>query len=98
MSNNEEVIAAAKRLKQYHNDGFIRSEFRGDMNTVLDSILPAPTFVLPKKMWAQVVDNKGNLWTLFSDGRWFSLPMNWMTTPYLATVPGLRVISEGVDE
>jgi hypothetical protein len=99
MSNNEEVIAAAKRLKQYHNDGFIRSEFRGDMDTVLDSILPTPTFVLPTKRWAQVLDGEGFLWTRHTNGDWWTSTGHWNLGERLITqCRPLHVISEGIDD
>jgi hypothetical protein len=57
-----------------------------------------PPFVIPTKKWAQVVSGSGDLFTRMSDNLWRDIDglsyANWE----MDDIPGLRVISDGVDE
>jgi hypothetical protein len=100
MSEKDEARAEAERRypkKPFVYESHVQKSFVAGAEWQASRII-APLFILPTKKWAQVLDVDGRLWTLFSDGRWFSLPMNWMTTNHLAKVYGLRIISEGVDD
>jgi hypothetical protein len=56
-----------------------------------------PPFVLPTKRWAQVLDKEGTLWTLHGE-LWWSRLGEVAKADHFATVSGLRIISEGVDD
>ena len=59
----------------------------------------APPFVLPTKRWAQVVDVLGKtLYTRVENGMWRDIDGLAYFDYEMYETPGLRVISEGVDE
>jgi hypothetical protein len=77
----------------------------GVCGVVSVEVIPAP-FVLPTKMYAQVIGSDGYLWTRMVPAPsklefvWAGLgtPSLWATDENLLGDSGLRVISEGVDD
>ena len=57
-----------------------------------------PPFVLPTKLWAQVVDCEGELWTRADPIFWHDLMGAAISKEELLKISGLRIISEGVDD
>jgi hypothetical protein len=57
-----------------------------------------PPFVLPTKRWAQVADGMHSFWTYSGPGEWRNFDGDRLGVRELLQRPGLRVISDGVDE
>jgi hypothetical protein len=88
--------------------GVYYSSELGGYGVVSIEAIPEP-FVLPTKRWAQVVDKEGWLWTRQSTAEdeltglptpphWFNAIGRGIDSSYLIQLPGLRIISEGVDD
>jgi hypothetical protein len=83
-----------------------RTMFIEGMGGVVSIEVIAPPFVLPTKMYAQVIGSDGYLWTRMVpepsklEFVWAGLgtPSVWTSNENLLGDSGLRVISEGVDE
>ena len=73
--------------------------FHPGMTAVVSVEVIAPPFVLPTKRWAQVADVLGKtLYTRVENGMWRDCDGVAYFDYEMYETPGLRVISEGVDD